>query len=182
MQHLLADAQKLSIKLQDNKQEQYHLLRQILSRVEVGHDHVTVSVKVSALMIADGEDTDQLIEIKDNVQLQRCGYAKRLIITNDNKQQTFKDQNLINHLSQAYQWLTLITSGKVQSIKEIALVEQLDQSHVTRMINKAFLAPNVIRSILNGTQPPHLTLKYLKQFRALPNDWDSQKSLLGLTK
>jgi site-specific DNA recombinase len=47
------------------------------------------------------------------------------------------------------------------------------------MINKAFLAPDIIRAILNGTQPTHLTLKYLKQFRALPSDWIEQKSLLN---
>jgi site-specific DNA recombinase len=106
----------------------------------------------------------------------------RLIITDENKHSIHKDQNLIDHLSQAYQWLTLITSGKVQSIKEIAEAEQIDQSHITRMINKAFLAPEIIRAILNGTQPPHLTLKYLKQFRALPNDWSTQKSLLGFNQ
>jgi len=120
--------------------------------------------------------------LKNNIQLKRCGYAMRLIITDENKQQTLKDQNLIDHISQAYQWLSLITSGKVQSIKEIAEAEQLDQSHVTRMINKAFLAPDIIRAILNGSQPAHLTLKHLKQFRALPNDWNTQKSLLGFTQ
>lgn len=78
--------------------------------------------------------------------------------------------------------ITLITSGKVKSIKEIAETENLDQSHVTRMINKAFLAPDIIRTIINGTQPNHLTLKHLKQFRALPNDWNAQKSLLAITK
>ena len=86
----------------------------------------------------------------------------RLIITDENKKQTLKDQNLIDHISQAYQWLSLITSGKVQSNKEIAEAEQLDQSHITRMINKTFLAPDIIRAILNGTQPAHLTLKHLK--------------------
>jgi site-specific DNA recombinase len=182
MQTLLADAQKLATELQDNKHEQYQLLRSIVDRVEVGHDYVIVFVKVSALTIAEGEDTDKLIVIKNNIQLQRCGYAMRLIIIDESKHQTFIDQNLIGHLSQAYQWLTLITSGKVQSIKAIAEAEQLDQSHVTRMINKAFLAPDIISAILTGTQPPHLTLKYLKQFRALPNDWKSQKSLLGFTK
>jgi len=70
----------------------------------------------------------------------------------------------------------------VQSIKEIAKAEHVDQSHVTRIINKAFLAPDIIRAILNGTQPAHLTLKYLKQFRSLPNNWNTQKSLLGFTQ
>lgn len=182
MQTLLENTQKLATELLNNKNEQYQLLRKIVERVEVSHDQVIVYVKVSALAIAAVEGTTELIAIKNNMQIQRCGYAKRLIITDESKQQSFKDQNLISHISQAYQWLTLIISGKVQSIKEIAEAEQLDQSHVTRMINKAFLAPDIIRSILNGTQPPQLTLKHLKQYRALPNDWNSQKSLLGFTQ
>ena len=182
MQNLLADTQKLATDLEENKTEQYQLLRQIIDRVEVGHDYVSMFVKVSALAIVEGEDADKLIVLKNNIQLKRCGYAMRLIITDENKQQSRKDQNLIDHISQAYQWLTLITSGKVQSIKEIAEAEKLDQSHVTRMINKAFLAPDIIRAILNGTQPAHLTLKHLKQFRALPNDWKMQRSLLSFTK
>lgn len=182
MQNLMADAHKLARDLEEHKTGQYQLLRQLLARIEVGHDHVTMFVKASALTIVAAEDTDRLIVLKNHIKLKRCGYAMRLIITDENKQQTHKDQNLIHHISQAYQWLTLITSGKVQSIKEIAEAEQLDQSHVTRMINKAFLAPDIIRAILNGMQPPHLTLKYLKQYRALPNDWDAQKSLLGFSK
>ena len=74
------------------------------------------------------------------------------------------------------------TSCKVQSIKNIAEEEGLDKWHVTRTINKAFLAPEIIRTILNGTQPVHLNLKYMKQFRVLPNDWNMQKSLLDFTK
>ena len=149
IQNLMADTQKLAIDLQENKTEQYQLLRQIVERVEVGHDHVSMFVKVSALTIVAAEDADKLIVLKNNIQLKRCGYAMRLILTDENKQQTHKDQNLIDHISQAYQWLTLITSGKVQSIKEIAEAEHLDQSHVTRMINKAFLAPDIILSLIH---------------------------------
>jgi site-specific DNA recombinase len=179
IQHLIAESQKLATDLQDNKNEQYVLLRQILERVEVGNGYISLFVKVTALAILGDELTDKLITLKTNIQLKRCGYAMRLIITDNDKKQTLKDQNLIDHLSQAYQWLTLITSGKVQSIKEIAEAEDLDQSHVTRMINKAFLVPEIMRAILNGNQPAHLTLKHLKQFRALPNNWRAQKTLLG---
>jgi hypothetical protein len=185
MQNLIADSVKLAADLQGNKTEQYKLLRQIIERVEVGNSHVSLLIKATALIIANAESSDtpdKLITLRTNVQLKRCGYAMRLIITDSDKKQTFKDQRLIDHLSKAYQWLTLITLGKVQSIKEIAEAEGLDQTHVTRIINKAFLAPDIIRAILNGTQPAHLNLKYLKQFRVLPNDWNMQKSLLGFNK
>ena len=195
MQNLIANSAKLAVDLQENKTEQYQLLRQIVERVEVGSSYVSLSIKASALIMnvestgsstSDSTDstnsTEKFITLKTNVQLKRCGYAMRLIITDANKNQTLKDQRLIDHISKAYQWLTLITSGKVQSIKEIAEAEGLDQSHVTRTINKAFLAPEIIRTILNGTQPAHLNLKYMKQFRVLPNDWNMQKSLLGFTQ
>jgi hypothetical protein len=182
VQNLVADSVKLATDLQENKTEQYQLLRQIIERVEVGSTYVSLFIKAAALTIVNEESADKLITLRTNVQLKRCGYAMRLIITDENKNQTFKDQRLIDHLSKAYQWLTLITSGKVQSIKEIADAEGLDQSHVTRTINKAFLAPDIIRTILNGTQPAHLNLKYMKPFRVLPNDWNAQKSLLGFNK
>lgn len=185
IQNLITDSLKLAADLVNNKTEQIKLLHQILERVEVGNTYVSLLIKASALIQLNNESTDttdQLITLNTNVQLKRCGYAMRLIITDEDKNQTLKDQRLIDHISKAYQWLTLIISGKVQSIKEIADAEGLDQSHVTRTINKAFLAPDIIRAILNGTQPVHLTLKYLKQFRVLPNDWNTQKSLLGFNQ
>jgi hypothetical protein len=185
IQNLIADSVKLAANLKDNKAEQYQLLRRIIERVEVGSSYVSLLIKATALIITNAESTDtpdKLISLRTNVQLKRCGYAMRLIITDSDKKQTLKDQRLIDHLSKAYQWLTLITSGKAQSIKEIAEAEGLDQSHITRMINKAFLAPDIIRAILNGTQPAHFNLKYLKQFRVLPIDWNMQKSLLGFNK
>ena len=120
----------------------------------------------------------QLIHVRTTTQLKQCGRQLRLIITANNKQQAIQDQGLIHYLAKAYQWRNQITAGKVQSIQDIATAEGVDSTHVTRTINKAFLAPDIIRAILNGTQPPHLTLKFLKQFRVLPNNWDDQKALL----
>ena len=177
VQNLMIDTQRIATDLQ-NKAGQYDLLRKVIDHIVISHDHLSIWMKASALWL-ETDTVNQLIEIKNNVQLKRCGYAIRLILINGDQQQIYKDKNLINYISQAYQWLNLITTGKVQSIKEIAIAENLDQSHVTRMINKAFLAPDIIRVIMNGTQPAHITLKYLKQFRTLPNDWNAQRSLLG---
>ena len=178
LQNLMIDTQRIATDLQQHKTGQYDLLRKVINHIVISHDHLSIWIKASALR-RETDSVDQLIEIKSNVQLKRCGYAMRLILINNDQQQIYKDKNLINYISQAYQWLNLITIGKVQSIKEIAIAENLDQSHVTRMINKAFLAPDIIRAIMNGTQPANLTLKHLKQFRTLPNDWSAQRSLLG---
>ncbi len=182
IQNLIAEARKLANELNDNTAGQYLLLRQLLERVEVGQNDLTLFIKTSSLKMVEAERKNKCIQLKSQIQIRRCGHTMRLVITDENRNQILNDPNLIQYLSKSYRWLTLITSGKVQSIKEIADAESLDPSHVTRTINKAFLAPDIIRAILNGTQPPHLTLKYLKQFRALPNDWNEQKTLIGFTK
>lgn len=125
---------------------------------------------------------DQIIQLRTEIQLKRCGYSMRLIITDQHKNMNFKDQHLIQHITKAYQWLNLLTSGKVISIKEIAKNEGVDTSHVTRMLNRAFLAPDIMRAILKGTQPSRFNLKFLKQFKTLPNNWNEQRILLGFSQ
>ena len=162
--------------------DQYHCLRKIVDSVEVGSDYVKISIKYSQLLNAVIEGSEKLTHLRIPVELKRCGYSMRLIITDTSKLTNLKDPYLIQHISKACQWLTLLTSGKMNSIKEIAQTEGVDQSHVTRMLNRAFLAPEIISAILNGTQPPHFNLKYLKQFRSLPTDWSEQKALLCFTQ
>jgi len=61
----------------------------------------------------------------------------------------------------------------------IARREKLDLGHISRMINLAFLAPDIVEMIMTGRQPPELTAhKLLKQID-LPMDWAEQNRLLG---
>ena len=111
-------------------------------------------------------------------ELKRCGFAMRLIINNGEHQPNI-DRNLIAHLSKAQEWFNRLKTGQAKSVEEIAEAENIDRSHVVRTLHRAFLAPDIVRSILKGEQPPNVTLKWLKQFRSLPIDWLEQKSLLG---
>jgi len=154
----------------------------MVDHVEIGNDYVSIYIKPASLIQANPENANPLIQLKTQVELKRCGYTMRLIVRGENNTQHFKDPYLIQHISKAYQWLTLLTSGKAKSIREITKTEGLDRSHVVRTINRAFLAPDIIRAILNGTQPSHFNLKYLKQFKTLPIDWLQQRNLLGFTK
>jgi DNA invertase Pin-like site-specific DNA recombinase len=63
----------------------------------------------------------------------------------------------------------------------VAAKKHIEIQLADRTINKAFLAPNITRAILSGTQPPHITLKVLKKFAVLPNDWEAQRILLKFT-
>lgn len=181
VQHILATAHQLANELNGNASQQYQLLRMLVDRIVVSKDKVEISIKQECFLLHQSSDSERLtpINLSINVQLKRCGYAMRLIVTDGNTKQVVLDQHLIAHITKAHQWLALLTTGKVNSIKDIATTENVDPSYVTRMLHRAFLAPDIVRAILNGTQPKHFDLKFLKQFRALPIDWNEQRKLLG---
>lgn len=86
---------------------------------------------------------------------------------------------LIALQAKAQRWLEQLTSGQTKSIADIAEAEGVTCSFATRVIYRAFLAPDIVRAMLDGTQPPSLTSDTLKQSVPLPIDWAAQHALLG---
>ena len=56
----------------------------------------------------------------------------------------------------------------------------LDRRHLHRLGRLAFLPPDVVTSILDGTQPVQLTARDLLRTADLPLDWVQQRHVLGL--
>ena len=106
--------------------------------------------------------------------------AMKILVGNKPTNQKL-DTNLIQTIRNGQDWLEKLTSGKVKSIEELACAAGITNTAVTNMIHRAFLAPDIIRAIMNGTQPIHLTGNYLKRQVPLPLDWQNQRKLLGFT-
>ena len=50
------------------------------------------------------------------------------------------------------------------------------------LIPLAFLAPDIVESVLAGTQPVHVTTEMLTKRIDLPIDWKEQESLLDFER
>ena len=50
---------------------------------------------------------------------------------------------------------------------------------LVRYARLAYLAPDIIRSIMDGRQPRHLTARYLVRCPDLPLGWAEQRRMLG---
>jgi hypothetical protein len=72
----------------------------------------------------------------------------------------------------------MLESGKVKNLTEIAALEGVDNSYVSRMVNLTTLAPDIVAAILDETLPDHVTLFDLAS--GTPLLWDEQRSLLCL--
>ena len=114
------------------------------------------------------------------VQLKRCGMAVRLIVKSSEYNNKRKpDPKLITRMLNAYDWFERLTSGKADSIQSIAKEERVSSSYVTRVVHLAFLAPEFVKRIATGDNPPEFNVDCLIRKVPLSNDWDVQHQLLG---
>ncbi len=110
--------------------------------------------------------------------LKRCGMAMRLVI-NGQAPSTGPDRKQLALIHQGRLWRDQLISGQVKNIGEIAQRRQVSRTFVTRTIYRACLATDVIRSLINGTQPVTLSSEKIKRAVPLPLDWAAQRALLG---
>jgi uncharacterized protein YktA (UPF0223 family) len=87
-----------------------------------------------------------------------------------------KDRVLIKTILRSYKWNKEIING-VRAGKQIAKEENLDHTYVFRTLNLSFLSAKIVTAILEGKQPPDLTLQKLLAIKT--HNWKEQEKLLG---
>jgi site-specific DNA recombinase len=173
VQAITARAHELANKL-DSVHDQYEVIQALILKAELTADEIKLDINTEPLT-----NQASVTQLSIQARLKRCGHSMRLLVGGPEKShQQRKDQKLINGIAKSHEWLNLLTTGKVKSMQEIAQKEGVSSSYVTRSIYRAFLAPDIIRAIMNGTQPAHLTTDFIKRHSPLPLDWNEQRKLL----
>jgi hypothetical protein len=80
-------------------------------------------------------------------------------------------------MTQAYVWHKKLINGEVRSIRQLANIYGYSERPVAKTLRLAFLAPDIMESILDGSQPEALTVRDLQE--RLPLDWQGQRKALG---
>ena len=88
------------------------------------------------------------------------------------------DNTMIKAIARAFRWQRLLDSGEFATIADLAAHERIAAPYLTRLLRLTQLSPEIVEAIVEGRQPPDLTLESLRaQF---PMDWNSQRALLRL--
>jgi hypothetical protein len=114
------------------------------------------------------------------MRFQRRGGRKRIVapdggeIVPPTKPQP--DRTLVKALARAWRWQQLLDSGMHTSVTEIAEVEGIGKSYVSRILRLALLAPDIVDAILAGKTDHAPMLETLE--RPLPASWEEQRALI----
>jgi site-specific DNA recombinase len=75
-------------------------------------------------------------------------------------------------------WFEELAAGRTRSLRELAEGDGITRRYVRRLVDLAFLSPELVEAILQGQQPVELTATRLTELD-LPLDWADQRSLLA---
>ena len=89
------------------------------------------------------------------------------------------DPSLIKAVVRAHDWWNKLLSGNEGTIADIARTEGVTDRYVRRILDLAFLAPNITTAVLEGRQPVDLTAERLTKPGEIPTDWTGQRRSLG---
>ena len=134
---------------------------------------------IAALLVSQEPADKSPIIISIPLRLGRRGVETKLILNSNHDASNRCDEALIHLVSRSRHWFDEIIRGEIDSVLAIAEREGIDPSDVGRDLQLAFLAPEIIDSILTGNQPVELTANRLRLFGTLPLDWNRQRELLG---
>ncbi|MEO0399973.1 MAG: recombinase family protein [Pseudomonadota bacterium] len=157
-----------------------HNLTPFLTRIDLSADRLKLIIDVKSLL-KDADTDDALRDqytIKTPLLLKRRGHEMRLILE-DCETPGPPDETVVRTLSRAAQWRNLFFDGDGPSIDEIAAKSGLSKGDVSKQLRLAFLAPDIVESLLNGVGQISLTAERLRRLSHLPTCWQAQRSLLS---
>jgi DNA invertase Pin-like site-specific DNA recombinase len=194
IQRLIAAATRRSEQGLSESSSYHEFVKQVVRRVVVHENRLEVELGKQELLTALDEPTTSLpsqppideqvhasgevIRLNIEARLRRSGGEMRLVVPPELPGQTRSPvSSLLKAVTRGRQWYDWILSGEASSQRSIAHKLGLNERYVGRILECAFLAPDIVEAILDGRQPLELTFQKLTC--RLPSSWSEQRKSLG---
>jgi hypothetical protein len=167
-------------KLIESSNERWQRCRDLIDRIQIASGTLTIVLDRECLR--ERLDLDEILAeeplaILLPFKLRRRGHEARLVIGGETIR-PIVDQKLVDTLTLAHRWLSRLTTADT-TISALARAEAIDDGEISRILPLAFLAPDIVETIVEGRQPVELTARHLKRLKPLPASWVAQRRMLG---
>jgi site-specific DNA recombinase len=178
---LLARARRLAARLSGPPGQRAIVVRELVEKVIVDNNVLTIRVHAGAVWgEAMPTSSDASVELKAAVAIRRRGVETKLVLPERAEpcHSPKCDPALIKAIARGRLWFEELATGRARSLHELATREGISRRYIRRLVNLAFLSPQLVEAILQGRHPVALTTKRLTELD-LPLDWSEQRKLLA---
>jgi site-specific DNA recombinase len=156
------------------------LLKNFVTRVVLEASKITLTLSRTKLEkrfnLGQSETDDSTLAFTTAITLKKSGGELRLEIPLSKGGQTREVDSLVKAISNARCWLERILRGEACNQRDLAKQTGYDERYISRVLPLAFLAPDLMDSVLHGTQPSGWCLDALLGNLSL--DWHEQRRVL----
>jgi site-specific DNA recombinase len=170
-------------------------LSSFLRRVVIGQEQIQVMVSRSDLchLLKNGEkeitnntamerkgiDASDLISLTIEAKMKRYGGVTHIEVPPNSTTESISKTKpaLLKALARAHRWYEMVLDGKALDKQALARHAGMTERYVGKVFECAFLAPDIVESILQGRQPDDLT--FAKLANEIPLSWAEQRKQLG---
>ena len=160
--------------------ESVSALIELVTRVDISLEGMRLLLELPLLTTEADEKCRDRISLSRMfpLEMKRRGIEMRMVLEGDCKTSRF-DRPLIKAIARARRWSRQLLSRETLSIRAIARQERVAPRYVRDLLPLAFLSPRIVEAILEGRQPPDLTVIGLTRRIDLPLLWRVQERALG---
>jgi site-specific DNA recombinase len=171
------------------------LIPSVLRRVVIGEDQIEVMIDRQELRqslksggrpmvnkISVGRrpaDASDMICLTIEARLKRYGGGVHIVVPpNPTAASASRTKpSLLKALARAHGWYEMVLEGKALDQRTLAGHAGMTERYVGKVFSCAFLAPDIVESILQGRQPDDLT--FAKLTKEIPLSWVEQRQHFG---
>jgi site-specific DNA recombinase len=155
-------------------------LAEIIERLDLNGDGIRIALKLPIFPAGEASGTlPSHIALTKFVpsQMKRRGVEMRMVLEGVSIPSRI-DRPLLKTVARARRWSDDLLSGRVRSVNELARREGIEGRSVRRLIRLGTLSPRIVEAIVEGRQPPNLTVISLIRRIDLPLLWSAQEQAL----
>lgn len=153
---------------------------ELIDRVEIKPN--SIAIELDPRMLVHAPDADSFlkssVDISASLQLQQHGQERRLVL-GDIETERARDPVIAKLLQRAARWKREWFGREVSSLESIAKSDGVLKSDASKQVRLAFLAPDIVEALLDGSAPVDVTAESLRRLDDLPLSWAKQRVLLG---
>lgn len=148
------------------------IIKDYVVRGSIWLDRIEVKLSLAKLLPEGVELSDLHVSQTRAMRMQRRSNEMRLILDSEGEGASV-DPVLAKGIAQAHIWAEELFSGKAASLAELAKQHRVSEGYLKKLMPLAFLAPDIVTSILAGTEPNGLSKEKLVR-KPLPLIWQEQ--------
>jgi DNA invertase Pin-like site-specific DNA recombinase len=186
LRKLLSRAARMAAALGGSPGERANLVRELVEKIIVDEKTIIIKLRRDLLLGGDGpscasdKPSDSAVELTAAAAFTRRGAETKLVLPGlaQQKHSSRCDPALIKAIARGHAWFEELATGRARSLQVLAQRDGTSRRYIRRLVDLAFLSPQLVEAILQGRQSVELTATRLTELN-LPLDWTEQHKLLA---